>query len=254
MAIKDKLPHERFGLVILSALVVAGGTYAVVKGQRQPAPIVFSSQSSSQSQPPAEQKAPEQVVVHVTGAVKQPGIVRLSIGSRVEDAVKAAGGAKADADIESINLAAKLLDGTQLFVPTKIPASRSTSTHAAVPKLRREVAINKGPKGPIFEAYGGGTVIAPYKVEFVPDPQLSKGKETAMRNRSAKKELPTSSVNLNSATLEQLQTLPGVGPSTAQKIVDYRKEHGSFSSVDELQAVKGIGPKKMEAMRKYLQI
>jgi competence protein ComEA len=252
MAVKDKLPHERLALVVISALVVAGGTYAVVKGQRQPAPIVFS-QGNSHSQAPAEQKTPEQVVVHVTGAVKQPGIVRLSNGSRVEDAVKAAGGAKAEADLESINLAAKLVDGSQLFVPTKAAATPATN-RAANPKPRREVAISKGPKGPIFERYRGGTVITPYKVEFVPDPQVPKGKEPAPSHRTAKKELPTSPVNLNSASLEQLQTLPGVGPSTAQKIIDYRKEHGRFGSIDELQAVKGIGPKKMEAMRKYLQV
>lgn len=144
-------------------------------------------------------------VVHVAGAVRHTGVYRLPNGSRVEDAVHRAGGATDDADLDGINLAAKVADGQQVVVPQA----------AATP-------AGAAPAG------GGGAA-------------------------SAGPEAPAAPVGLNAATLEQLQTLDGVGPATAEKIVAWRTEHGGFRSVDDLGQVPGIGPKRLAALRDHVQ-
>jgi competence protein ComEA len=147
------------------------------------------------------------VTVDVAGAVKRPGVYRLSSSQRVEDALKRAGGATGRADLSQINRAAKLEDGRQILVPAK--PSRATPAAAAAPG----------------GAPGGAGPAAP--------------------------EQP---VNLNTATLEQLDTLDGVGPATAQKILDYRTEHGGFGSVEELDQIPGIGEKRLAALRDRVRV
>ena len=137
------------------------------------------------------------VVVDVVGAVRSPGLYRLSSGSRIADAVARAGGASSKADLAQVNLAAPIADGEQVVVP------------------RRGLATASAPAA-------GGT---------------------------AATGAPTAPVQLSTATLEQLDSLPGIGPVTAQKILDYRTKHGAFSSVDELDAVPGIGPARLDQLR-----
>jgi competence protein ComEA len=144
--------------------------------------------------------AARRATVHVVGAVHDPGVYRLADGARVQDAIARAGGATSRADLQAINLAAKVADGQQVVVPR-----RGAAPAAA---------------GPAGDAAGAST--AP--------------------------------VNLNSATAEQLDTLDGVGPSTAQKILDFRTAHGGFSSVDDLAQIAGIGPKKLEALRQQVTV
>jgi competence protein ComEA len=146
--------------------------------------------------------------VHVVGEVQRPGVYRLRLGLRVQDAIKRAGGAKADADLEAINLAAKLTDAQQVVVPEK--AAR--------------VAASAGAAGGADATAGASGAAG---VGTTPGPPI----------------------NLNSATAEQLDTLDGVGPATAQKILEYRAQHGGFGSVEDLANVSGIGPKRLEALR-----
>jgi competence protein ComEA len=138
--------------------------------------------------------------VHVAGAVRHPGVYELGPGARVQDAVRRAGGARRGANLDAVNLAARLADGQQIIVPSAVAAGA---------------------------AVGGA-----------PDPAAT---------------APSAPVSLGSATLEQLQTLDGVGPATAQKIVAYRTEHGGFRSVDDLANVPGIGPKRLAALKPHVQ-
>jgi competence protein ComEA len=144
-------------------------------------------------------------LVHVAGAVRRPGVYRLRAGARVKQAVERAGGARPGADVNAINLAAKVADGQQVVVPRRAPAAGSAPTASA-------------------GAPAGATGTA-----------------------------PAAPVNLNTATPEQLDTLEGVGPATAQKIIDWRTEHGGFRSVEDLAQVPGIGPKRMDALREKVQ-
>jgi competence protein ComEA len=133
-----------------------------------------------------------QVVVHVVGQIRRPGVVTLPAGSRVADAVREAGGALPGADLSGVNMARVLVDGEQIRVP---------KPGEAVPSAGPAGAAGAGP------ASGGGLV------------------------------------NINSADLATLDTLPGVGPVLAQRILDWRAEHGRFSTVEELGEVSGIGDK-----------
>jgi competence protein ComEA len=141
------------------------------------------------------------VVVHVAGAVRDPGVYRLRSGSRVDDAVQRAGGAKRRADLGGLNLAAQLEDGRQVLVPERAAAGGAAST--------------------------GGAAAA-----------------TA----------PGQPVNLNTATLEQLDTLSGIGPLTAQKILDVREEQGGFSSIEELGEIPGIGDVRLASLREEVTL
>jgi competence protein ComEA len=140
------------------------------------------------------------VTVHVAGAVRRPGLYRLPAGSRIDDALRRAGGPNRQADLNAVNLATKLEDGRQVLVPERVVAA--------------------GPAGP----------------------------STASAATSAAGAAPTAPVNLNTATLEQLDTLDGVGPGIAQRILDYRQQHGGFRRVEELGEVPGIGAKRLTAL------
>jgi competence protein ComEA len=147
--------------------------------------------------------------VHVVGAVRRPGVYRVRVGLRVQDAIRRAGGARSGADLQAINLAGKLTDAQQVVVPQRAAATPGGAPSGAV-------AAASGPAG----VGGGGAAVA-----------------------------GGPPINLNSATAEQLDTLDGVGPATAQKILEYRAQHGGFRSVDDLAQVSGIGPKRLEALR-----
>ena len=145
------------------------------------------------------------LVVHVTGAVRHPGVYRMRAGSRVDDAVTRAGGARRRADLSALNLAAELEDGRQVLVPV-----RAAPAAAAAPAAGSAAA---------------GTPAAP----AVP-------------------------LNLNTATLEQLDELDGIGPATAQHIIDYREAHDGFGSVEELDQVPGIGETRLAALRDKVRV
>lgn len=144
------------------------------------------------------------LVVHVVGQVRTPGVYRMAVGARVGDAVTAAGGATTGADLAAVNLARVLVDGEQVVVPR--PGESVPGPGGVVPG--GEAGAGGGAAG------GGGS------------PGSAGGK-----------------VSLNSADLAALDTLPGVGPVLAQRILDWRTEHGRFTSVEELGEVSGIGEK-----------
>ena len=174
---------------------------------------------------PIATSAPSTVMVHVMGAVRRPGVFQLPSSARVIDAVSAAGGPIASADLERINLAQRIIDTEQVFVPSRqqrtshitvAPRHRTTSTTSVVTV-----------PGAVPPTIAGATTI--------PGPQ-------------------TSTINLNSATATQLDTLPGVGPSTAKAIISFRTKNGGFKKVADLLNVPGIGQAKFEAIRELVSV
>ncbi|SMC33985.1 MULTISPECIES: ComEA family DNA-binding protein [Janibacter] len=145
------------------------------------------------------------VTVHVVGQVRRPGIVTLDAGARVADAIDEVGGATGRADLGSVNLARLLVDGEQVVVPTP------GESIAAAPAPGAAAPAAGAPAG---GAPAGGAAPA-----------------------------AGDTVNLNTADLATLETLPGVGPVLAQRIIDWRTEHGRFTAVEELGEVSGIGDK-----------
>ena len=159
------------------------------------------------------------VVVQAAGAVAEPGVYALDAGARVDDLVRAAGGHTARADTDRINHAAPVADGERVWVPSE--------GEDAVPDV-------------VAGANGGA-------------PSTAGGTGTAGEGGSGSSP-PTGPVDLNAATAEQLDGLPGVGPATATAILAYRDEHGRFSSVEELLDVRGIGEAKLEQLRPLVRV
>ena len=172
------------------------------------------------------------VRVHVAGAVNNPGVYTLPAQGRAVDAIAAASGAAADADLDRVNLAGSLSDGVQIYVPhrgeTAAPAQIQPNGGTA----------NTGQGNAANGASQGGT-----------QPQPAR---TLTASGSAQK--GSTPVNINTATAEELQTLPRIGPAMAQRIIAWREAHGGFRSVDELDAVPGIGPSMLENLRPLVTV
>ncbi|MFJ8533489.1 helix-hairpin-helix domain-containing protein [Streptomyces sp. NPDC093591] len=158
--------------------------------------------ASAAAAPGAVGTAAAEIVVDVSGKVREPGIHRLPAGSRVADALRVAGGVRPGTNTDSLNRARFLVDGEQVIVggPAAAPGAAAGSGGAAV--------AGAAPAGP---------------------------------------------VSLNTATVDQLDTLPGVGPVLAQHIIDYRTQHGGFRAVDELREVNGIGDRRFADLRNLVQ-
>ena len=168
------------------------------------------SRASSVGARGAASAAGTEIVVDVSGKVREPGVHRLPAGSRVTDALRVAGGVRPGTNTEGLNRARFLVDGEQIVVGGQAPA--------AVPGAGG--ANTTGVSGSAGSTVGAG---------------------------------PTAPVSLNTATADQLNTLPGVGPVLAQHIIDYRTQHGGFRSVDELRQVNGIGDRRFSDLRDLVQ-
>lgn len=191
----SKLPGGRvvIGLAVLAAVGLVGGYGVAMRARPKPTKVSLSAPDEGER----EQK--RSIFVHVGGAVRRPGLYRLTDGARIDDAVRAAGGVLEDADLDALNLAARVKDGDKVLVPAE--------------------------SGPGEEPAAGGA-----------------GSEQG------------GAINLNTATLADLETLPGIGPALAQRILDYREKNGGFRAVEDLLEVPGIGPKKFEELRDHVAV
>ena len=145
------------------------------------------------------------LIVHITGAVVDPGVYSQPPGSRVMDAIQAAGGLTTDADSTLINLAKMVEDGMQIWVPRQLAGD-----------LER-INPGKAEENPVAGNLGA-------------------------------------LININTATQTELETLPGIGPVTAEAIIQYRQENGPFSEIQGIQAVSGIGPVTFEKIREFITV
>lgn len=216
-----QLAIETVGKVAVPPLDATAG--AQPSGQASPDPPAMSSPGAPT--PPASGALPSSatatqatvtqgvLVVHVAGAVKNPGVYMVGPGSRVFDAVNAAGGAMPAAELAALNLAAPLADGLQVFVPTKEEAAKMLPRPGAV------LAPESSP-GSAANSHPGASGL----------------------------------LNLNTASAAELDTLPGVGPVLAERIVSWRTDHGPFATVDALDAVSGIGTKMMAGLRDLVTV
>jgi len=150
----------------------------------------------------------EGLLVHVAGAVRTPGVYRLPPGSRVVDAIEAAGGADDEGRPEALNLAARVYDGQRLYVPT-------------TDEVEGAMQGGVSPTGTELPLSGTGL---------------------------------SQKVDINSATRSELERLPGIGPSLARRIVEYRSRVGRFGRLEDLLEVSGIGPKTLSGLRDYIVV
>ncbi|MGQ4403685.1 helix-hairpin-helix domain-containing protein [Streptomyces hayashii] len=234
LALRERMPVwlqtrcglERRSVFALTVLLAAAAVFAVQHfwvGRAQPvrAPEVvraaapYDTGRQSSATEPSDATGPPgpggtagaEIVVDVSGKVRKPGIHRLPAGSRVIDALGAAGGVRPGADTDGLNRARFLVDGEQVVVGVPAPAG----------------GVGNGAAG----VGAGAGVVAGVG--------------------------PAAPVSLNTATVDQLDALPGVGPVLAQHIVDYRAQHGGFRSVDELREVNGIGERRFADLRNLVR-
>jgi competence protein ComEA len=199
-------------LIVAAVIAVAAGVLAPGRGGASGPPdavdaavedLPFAGTSNPPTTPvPA-------LVVHAAGAVAQPGLYRLDAGSRVGDLLSAAGGVATDGDLDRVNLAAVLVDGSRVYVPRRGEPDIPSLAEADSPGGTSSGSAERSEPGP---------------------------------------------VDLNRATTEQLETLPGVGPSIAAAIIDHRERNGPFGTVDELVDVRGIGPARLEQLRPLVRV
>ena len=157
---------------------------------------------------------PQLITVHVAGSVKNPGVYRLKYGSRINDGIVAAGGATSLANLDVINLATVLNEGEQIYVPKR---GEKPHTITNRPQLGGAGGATGGLNG-VGGATGGGGATSSAVLQLI---------------------------NINLASVVELEQLPGVGPATAKAIVAYREKNGAFLKVEDLLKVRGIGPAKL---------
>lgn len=237
----------RAAVLAVSLLVGAVAGLVVFKGGGPPAEVASIELDSDRSAPPAEEGSgtapgatgsagqdhgqltapgdtaesaspsagPPFLVVHVAGAVTSPGVVRVPSGSRTGEAVDAAGGAAPDADLMAVNLAAPLQDGAMVIVPR----------------------IGEEPAAPVAGADGAAGV-----------PGSGHGSGVDTGSGPGQGAGTGALVNINTASLQELDALPRVGPVTAERIIAWRTEHGEFARPEDIDAVPGIGEAMLAAL------
>jgi competence protein ComEA len=223
---KVRADPGRAGAIALAAIAAIAVLVTVFTLMReQPAPVMSAklppvdmAATASRGPSPGPSTRPNQpVVVSVVGLVHTPGLVTLAPGARIADALKAAGGSTDGADTSGLNMARQVDDGEQIVVG---------------------MAPVKGQPAVLGSSVSPGSS-APGPSSSTPRPAKS---------------APTALINLNTATVDQLDTLPGVGPVRAAAIVAWRNANGKFTSVDQLGEVDGIGPGRLEKLRPLVRV
>lgn len=207
-------------VVLLLGVWVGGGRRALPATQPEPAELI------------APEPAATKVMIHVVGAVQRPGVYELPAGTRVLDAVNAAGGFAPEAERDSVNLAAFCEDGQQVRVEA-VPAPT-------------EVAAAPAPPPPATAPAPTAAPTPPTSPRTRPRQPTDAPAQTPSFLAGAQPQPP---VRINHAGLDELQRLPGIGPELARRIIYYRAEHGPFRSFSELDNVEGIGPATIAELR-----
>ena len=190
--------YRGYILITLINLIVLGGVVILLRRPPEPEPFTVTLQPSPT---PVPTPAPARIVVYVCGAVVNPDVYSLLEGSRVKEAVEAAGGFASDADRVRINLARRLSDGEQVYIPRV------------------------------------GEEVLPVTPPVVVAPGQAGGK-----------------ININTATAKELDTLPGIGPAYAERIIKYREEFGPFKKIEDMKKVRGIGDATFEEIKDLITV
>ena len=193
--------YRGYILIVLLNLVTLGGIFFFLR-RREPEPITILPPAPTATTLPTP--TPRPLCVYVSGAVAHPDVYELPYDSIVKDAIEAAGGPTSEADLDRINLARRVQDEEQIYVPKK----------------------------------GENLPVSPLSGPSSSSPSSQKGDK----------------VNINTATIEELDTLPGIGPSIAQRIIDYRTTHGPFQSVEDIKNVRGIGDATFEKLKDKITV
>lgn len=272
----------RYRLIVYSvlALAIGAGVFALLASRPEPASIAIippePTAVPSATPIPSATPTPGPFLVYITGAVERPNVlVTLDYGSRVIDALNAAGGSRIDANLDLVNLAQRLADGDQIHVPTlrAQPGQVRVTVHVVTPTPGMLLVYVTGA---VRQPGRMVTLAAGSRVSDAIDAAggLADDADAQALNLSARlndgdlvhvpsaldDNLPTPTPNhpplihINDASAEELVTLPGIGPALAQAIIEHRTRYGPFKQFEDLDAVPGLGPAKLEAIREQVII
>ena len=204
-------------IIIISIITLGIGYYAYIMKTHDEFNIeeqnleVEENKTEEETNEISEENA--KIVVHVSGAVRNEGIVELEYNSRVADAIEAAGGLTDNAYMKDVNLASLLEDGMKIYIPTKEEVNQKEEN-------------------------------ASYII----------GSNDTIQNNNNLGNKMSGKVNINTATREEIDVLPGIGESTANKIINYREENGKFKTIEEIKEVSGIGDSKFEQIKDLIEV
>lgn len=203
---------QQFVILLLVGVILFGGGYRFAQMKER------AAEEGKPALEAASNKAKD-LLVHVAGAVAKPGVYQLPRGSRIIDAVNQAGPA-AEAELDSLKLASPVTDGQTIYVPMKSPTQVGST------------ATGSPPGAPVSSAGTGQNAFT---------------SQTGVKPSGAA--TVTGLVNINTADQSQLDTLPGVGPSLAQRIIQHREINGPFKAIEDIKDVSGIGDKNFEKLK-----
>jgi competence protein ComEA len=273
------LERFRWPLLLIVAVATLVGVAVLLNNRPKPVSITIlppePTPVPSPTPIPTATSTPGPYTIYITGAVASPqAVVTLPFDSRVLHALAAAGGPLDSADLERVNLAGRLNDGDQIHVPTRSAGSEQTPA---------ATVIVVTPTPGTYTVYVVGEVLQPQSMVALPVGSRVEDALHAVGGTTDKADLnrvnlsqvlsdgdyvyvpplagdplitPTPNrpplVHINYATLEELDALPGIGPTLAQAILDYRTEHGPFATLEDLDNVPGLGPTRLDALRDLL--
>jgi competence protein ComEA len=211
--------RQQYLIILLIGVILFGAGYRLAQTKER---AVEDSKPALERGEAKDDSKTKDLFIHVAGAVARPGVYQLPQGSRIIDAVQKAGPA-ADADLNSLKLAAPVTDGQTIYVPGLQDAVAQAGT-------------------PVPGNQTGTPAMSSAKNVFIP--------QTGTRPGGSAGGL----VNINTADLSQLDTLPGIGPSLAQRIIDYRELNGPFAAIEDIKNVSGIGDKKFDALKDMVTV
>ena len=199
--------QEKITMILLLIVIIVGVGIVLNKNINKEDNFIVNRASDISENNPAIQIEIPSVIIHIAGAVKNPGVYQLKLTDRIVDAVKIAGGATKEANLDLINLAALLKDGQKIIVPYKTYSETGEG-------------ISKNIYNNVESEYYSSSPVS----------------------TSAK-------ININTANVNILQTLPGIGPVLSKRIIEYRSQNGLFGVIDDIKDVSGIAEKKYEGIK-----
>lgn len=226
--------NQKIIISIVASVIIASICYYVYAKdknfldlQSQELEIEQNQTNSTENNITEERSSGNNIIVHISGAVNKEGIVELKENSRIADAIEEAEGLKEEACIDEINLAYILEDGMKIHIPTK-----------------EEINSKKELESQEYITKSSGINIE----------DDSKSNNNSSQSSSRTTLAQNSKININTATQTELETLPGIGPSTSIKIINYREQEGKFKSVEDIKNVSGIGDSKFNKIKDLIRV
>lgn len=246
--IKSLSKKQKIVIIIVTTIILAGvGYFAYATETEKQNETNLEIAETEEKQEDEKENKEEKIIVHLSGAVEKEGIIELDENSRIADAIEKAGGIKENACIDEINLAYKLEDGMKIYIPTKEECKKQQEEKKQLIQTETSEISNSN----IQESQNKNATTSSGAAA---NAGKTNSGSTSITGTSSNNTAKQGKVNINTASQTELETLPGIGPSTALKIVNYRKEKGKFKKIEDIKKVSGIGDSKYNKIKDLITI